>query len=69
MFLFYLCGIAHQFERCLIVLRQNSVLLGEAGDAVIGFSHSSDFSADSVGFHRVQHASGGLVDFNQVDLD
>lgn len=53
----------------LVGLRQNSVLLGETSDAVVRFAHSSDLSADSVGLDGVGHASGGLIDINQVDLD
>lgn len=61
-------SITRGFE-CLIVLWQNSVFLGEAGDAVVGFSHTSDFSADGVGLDGVQHTAGGFVNINQVDLD
>lgn len=61
-------NIQHCLKR-LISLGQNSVLLGETSDAVVRFSHTSDFSADSIGFHCVQHATGCLVDISQVDLD
>lgn len=57
------------FRNVLIILRQDSILLCETSDAIIGFSHSSDFSTDSIGLYSVQHASGSLVNFNQVDLD
>jgi hypothetical protein len=68
---FILWNLSHnaKLSRALVVLRQNSVLLGETSNAIVGFTHSSDFSADGIGFHGVQHASGVAVNLNQVDLN
>lgn len=57
------------FKQCLIISWQNTILLSQASDAIIRFSHSSDFSADSIGLHSVQHSTCTIIDIDQIDLN
>jgi hypothetical protein len=57
------------YRRCLVVSRENTVLLCQTRDAVVALAHSSDLSANGVCLRGVQHAASGLIDINEVDLD
>lgn len=50
-----------------IVLNPNStVFLGQPIDAIVGFAHSSNSSANGVGFGGAGHSSGGFVHIRDV---
>ena len=53
----------------LEVLGDDSVLLGQPVDAVVGLAHSADGAADCVRLVRAGHAAGRLVHFGEVELD
>lgn len=50
------------------LLAQQTVLLGQATDAVIGLSHHADGTADGVHLGRAGHGAGVRVHINQVQL-
>jgi len=54
---------------CLELLVNNSVLLGEPVDTIVGLSHPPDGSTDGVCLVSHGHTSGGLVNLGDVDLD
>ena len=56
-------------SKILEVLCDDSVLLCQSVDAVIGLAHSADGSADGIGLVRASHSSGRLVDVGEVELD
>ena len=53
----------------LIVLSQESILLGQTNDAIVRFSHTADLTADGVHLGGFQHTAGLGVHIDDVDLD
>ena len=59
----------HLGAQFLEVLGDNSVFLGQSVDAIIGFTHTTNLTANSVGLESAGHSAGGLVNVNDVHLD
>ena len=59
----------HLGAQFLEILGDNSVFLGQSVDAIIGFTHTTNLTTNSVGLESAGHSAGGLVNVNDVHLN
>ena len=58
------------FIHCTLeILGNDSVFLGQSVDAIIGFAHTTDLPANSIGLVGAGHSAGGLINVSDVDLN
>merc|ERR1719192_396761 len=62
---FYSSSLRNYLE----ILGDDAVLLGQSVDTIIGFTHTTNLTANGVGLEPAGHPSGGLVNVGDVDLD
>lgn len=52
-----------------ILLGDQTVLFGQTDYAVIGFTHTTDFTTDGIGLGTIGHAASFGVNIDDVDLN
>ena len=57
--------IFHRLE----LLVNNSVLLGQPVDAIVGLAHPPDCSTNGISLEVGGHATGGFINLGEVDLN
>ena len=53
----------------LEILGDDSVLFGQSVDTIIGFTHTTNLTANSVGLVGAGHSSRGLINVRNIDLN
>ena len=58
------------FIHCTLeILGNDSVFFGQSVDTIIGFAHTTDLPANSIGLVGASHSSRGLINIGDIDLN